>query len=440
MPEPSPAPDPSAVAALRWIEIVALSVASIIALSALLVWFTPALAALAPAGLHAMRPVTAGWVLIAVAALSLSRPNASRSARRVAAALACLLVVMPFGVLLTYAGVIPYPASLPSRPWAHTIIAWLLASPMVPFVAARSGWRAWAADIGAICAVAFALLVFGSFAFGVVEFTTVGNVSYTAPQVLACLVLIVLVVVGRRAEAGGLFAPLLAGGRGTRLVRTLLPYLLLAPFVLFATQRKLAEIGLVSTAQAMAIAVPVLVLGVAATVFGIARSTSRVEEELRHQSLTDALTGVLNRRGFDTVADYVVRVARRNGTPITAFFFDLDDLKGVNDAYGHNVGSLLIRRFAELLVATFRASDLVARVGGDEFVVLASAPTTSLAVLAERLQAAVAETNASGVLPTAISYSVGYSELLPGSATDLDQLISDADARMYAAKTNKRAA
>ena len=440
MSEPSPAPDPSLLAALRWIEIAALSLATAIALATLAVWLVPGLAVFAPAGWHAMRPVTAGWVLVAVASLALSGPRAGPAARRASVILAWLLIALPVGVLLTYAGIIPYPASLPARPWPPTIIAWLLASPMMPFVSARSGWRAWAADIGAICAVAFALLVFGSFAFDVVEFTGIGNTTYTAPQILCCLVLIVLVAVGRRAEVGGLFAPLLAGGRGTRLARITLPYLLLVPFLLFALQHKLTEVGLVSGAQAMAIAVPVLALGFAATVFWIARATNRVEQELRQQSLTDSMTGVLNRRGFDTVADYVVRVARRNGTPVTAFFFDLDGLKGVNDAFGHNVGSLLIRRFAELLVSTFRASDLVARLGGDEFVVLAAAPTTSLATLVERLQAAVADTNASGVLPTPIEYSVGYSELLPGSATDIEKLISDADARMYAAKTGKRAA
>ncbi|HVZ12944.1 MAG TPA: GGDEF domain-containing protein [Bauldia sp.] len=440
MPDPSLEPNAAAIVAVRRLEIAALSVISAIAVATLLFWSFPALGQYGPSGWHAMRPFTALWILGVVISLALSAPHLSPAAHRASAILGVVLFLIPMVVLLTYAGLLPYPAALPSRAWPQSVIASALTSLTLPFIRAPSGWRAWIADLSAIGAVGVALLVFSSFAFDVIEFVGIGNTNYTAPQILCCIILLVLVAVGRRAQTGGLFAILLDSGLGTRLARILLPYLLLVPFVLFVALRKLAEIGFISVIQAMAIAVPLVVLGMVAAVVWIARSTNQVEDDLRHQSLTDGLTGVLNRRGFDAVAKYVLRSAERAGTPVTAFFFDLDNLKRVNDDHGHNVGSALIRIFAGLLVTTFRRSDLVARMGGDEFVVLAAAPAASLATLIERLQAAVAEANKSAILPIPIAYSVGYSELLPNSADDIERLLAAADAHMYAEKSRKRAA
>jgi len=440
MPDPSLELNAAALADLRRLEIVALAVVSAIALATLLFWSFPVLGQYGPSGWHAMRPFTAVWILGAVASLALAAPHLSPTAHRISAALGVLLFLLPAFVLLSYLGVLPYPAALPSRPWPQSVFASAFTSLTFPFIRARGGWRARIADASAVGAVAVALLVFSSFAFDVTEFVGIGNTNYTAPQILGCLILLVLVAAGRRAQAGGVFSILLASGLGTRVTRVLLPYLVLVPFVLFVALRKLAEIGIISVTQAVAIAVPLVVLGMIGAVVWIARSANRVEDDLRHQSLTDGLTGVLNRRGFDAVAKYVLRSAERGGTPVTAFFFDLDNLKRVNDDHGHNVGSALIRTFAELLVTTFRRSDLVARMGGDEFVVLAAAPAASLVVLIDRLQAAVAEANRSGVLPIPIAYSVGYSELLPGTSEDIERLLAAADAHMYAEKSRKRAA
>jgi diguanylate cyclase (GGDEF)-like protein len=316
----------------------------------------------------------------------------------------------------------------------------VLAAAGLALISSRSGWRAWLADIGTLAAVSFTLFLLGSFLFNVTEFLGLANTNLGAPHVVACLFGLVLVMALRRAAAGGIFSFLVDPGVGTRLTRIMLPWLVLTPFAVFVGLRRLNELGVVSAAQGVAIAVPILVLGVAFAIGWIARSSNQLERQLRHQSLTDGLTGVLNRRGFDAVAKYIVRSAERAKSPVTAFFFDLDGLKRVNDEHGHSIGSIVIRTFADLLVATFRRSDLVARMGGDEFVVLAAAPATSLAVLIDRLEAAVGDANRTGLLPTKISYSVGYAELLPGTSGDLERLLAAADAHMYAEKSRKHAA
>jgi diguanylate cyclase (GGDEF)-like protein len=131
--------------------------------------------------------------------------------------------------------------------------------------------------------------------------------------------------------------------------------------------------------------------------------------------------------------------ARREGGVI-AFFFDLDNLKRANDLLGHTVGSEVIQRFADLLAVTFRKTDVIGRVGGDEFVVLAPAPAESASEMLNRFARVVETLNRSEHLPLPISYSVGFAQLPPGDSGNLNRLIAQADARMYAEKSRKRAA
>ena len=110
--------------------------------------------------------------------------------------------------------------------------------------------------------------------------------------------------------------------------------------------------------------------------------------------------------------------ATRANSGLLLFYFDLDRLKQTNDHHGHEVGSMLIKRFAELLAKSFRKSDIVARVGGDEFVVLASADAETAQDMLTRLQQRVLEDNSSGTLPVAICYSSGHAISARGQRAD----------------------
>lgn len=163
-------------------------------------------------------------------------------------------------------------------------------------------------------------------------------------------------------------------------------------------------------------------------------------EELRNLSLRDGLTGLYNRRGFLELSQQLVRVAERERHQLALVFVDLDGLKAINDGLGHEQGDRAISEAGELLRSTCRATDLVARLGGDEFVVLAAnVDERSVAVLKDRLDHALRERNGEPGRAYQLAFSLGVSLYDPSAPLPMEQLISEADARMYAAKQGRRA-
>jgi diguanylate cyclase (GGDEF)-like protein/PAS domain S-box-containing protein len=162
-------------------------------------------------------------------------------------------------------------------------------------------------------------------------------------------------------------------------------------------------------------------------------------EELRHLSLRDGLTGLYNRRGLLELSQQVVRVAEREQHQLAVVFVDLDGLKAINDGLGHEHGDRAISEAGELLRSTCRATDLVARLGGDEFVVLASnVDEKSISALKDRLNLALAARNARPEREYELAFSLGFALYDPRAPLPLEQLISEADARMYEAKQARR--
>jgi len=148
-------------------------------------------------------------------------------------------------------------------------------------------------------------------------------------------------------------------------------------------------------------------------------------ERAELEALTDPLTGVGNRRAWDHIFDAEEARCRRYGSPASLVSVDLDELKQVNDDRGHVAGDALLRRTAQVIVATKRASDVVARLGGDEFGVLAvECDETAAAALAERIRQAL--------LGAGIRASVGHATRRPGVGLALAW--DEADAAMYARK------
>ena len=151
--------------------------------------------------------------------------------------------------------------------------------------------------------------------------------------------------------------------------------------------------------------------------------------ETERIAATDGLTGLLNRRAFHEQASQVCARARRQREVTSLVYLDLDDLKVVNDAQGHEAGDRLILAFAELVGRVVRSYDLVGRLGGDEFAVLL--PDTDRSAAAEvvgRLLEAL-----SSAKPNAVRASVGVA-VADQAPADIDQLLLSADRAMYVAK------
>jgi diguanylate cyclase (GGDEF)-like protein len=165
----------------------------------------------------------------------------------------------------------------------------------------------------------------------------------------------------------------------------------------------------------------------------------KMQEELKSLALTDELTGLGNRRAFVTLAQHHIKLSQRTHKGFWIFLADLDGLKKINDGYGHAAGDQALVAVAQALLNTFRQSDVVARIGGDEFAVLAvdAEKETGEAILA-RLEGNLARLNGEGKLPFPISLSIGTTYADPESSSDLNLLFEKADQALYRSKCSKR--
>ena len=167
-----------------------------------------------------------------------------------------------------------------------------------------------------------------------------------------------------------------------------------------------------------------------------------MDETIRTLALTDELTGLLNRRGFSTLAEQQMRTAARTRNRLWLLFADIDGLKEINDRLGHEAGDRALCEVAELLRGgLFREADLVARLGGDEFAILATevSPTDGTTVMM-RVNEAVRKASEAPGREYTLSVSSGISVFDPEMPQTLDELIDDADRRMYRAKQSQRTA
>jgi diguanylate cyclase (GGDEF)-like protein len=162
---------------------------------------------------------------------------------------------------------------------------------------------------------------------------------------------------------------------------------------------------------------------------------------LRSLSLIDDLTGLYNRRGFADLGEQHLRLARRTARAVLLVYVDLDDLKTINDTLGHQVGDRALVKVADLLRETFRQSDIIARIGGDEFAVMAiEASEENESQLLRRLKERVEEVNQEDGEPFDLSVSVGAARFPGDDATRLEDLIAEVDEAMYKEKWAKKRA
>ncbi len=165
----------------------------------------------------------------------------------------------------------------------------------------------------------------------------------------------------------------------------------------------------------------------------------QMEEELRALSLKDDLTVLYNRRGFTTLAEQYLKLAKREKRGFFVLYADLDNLKGINDKYGHHEGGYALIQIANILADSLRESDIIARLGGDEFaVVQVSFDEDNIDIIISRIQEKIESYNARSNRGYNLSLSVGNSYFDPVHPCSLDQLLIKADEAMYKQKKNKR--
>jgi two-component system cell cycle response regulator len=160
---------------------------------------------------------------------------------------------------------------------------------------------------------------------------------------------------------------------------------------------------------------------------------SRLLEEL---ALTDALTGLPNRRAIEAWSARQLSGAARHGFSFWVIMMDLDHFKKVNDAHGHEAGDAVLKRFAEILKAHTRMSDISGRIGGEEFLqVLTYGTEHDVRVVVERIRELFAEERfVFGGAEVMVTASFGAAGFCGGAAPEFGQLVTQADAALYRAK------
>lgn len=426
-----------------------LAVASISAVT-LLAWYLPILGRLLPNFWRLMTAETALGLLLCAFSLEFSERGYSLRVNRTSLAIAIVAALFGMAILGEYAFHIaaglerffpfdPHSTSLwPDRPSPQTGSGLAMLGITIALIRVRGRIAVRVADFVTICLGLLVLVLASGEVFGAIQIFGISNVTRTSPQTMLCLLLLTLVAFLRRAERG-VFSIFLGRGIASRIARVLGPIILVLPFLREIARQRMVHSEFLpehyATAILASIAATISFVFLMFLVFYI----KTMEVEIHDLSLRDELTGLYNLRGFKILAEQALRLAQRSQVPFSVLFVDLDDLKKINDVHGHGAGSASLGETAELLKETFRETDVIGRVGGDEFAVAGQFSDFAVSLAVQRLQAASAQRNSVGH-KIALSLSIGHvtSTLTPHQS--LDALLAKADQCMYEEKRRKKAA
>jgi diguanylate cyclase (GGDEF)-like protein len=179
------------------------------------------------------------------------------------------------------------------------------------------------------------------------------------------------------------------------------------------------------------IAMTIALIMSAVVVYTLRDRTDQLRRKLEEQAFADPLTGLANRRAFDDA----LAAAGRLGGPLAVVTIDLDHFKGINDSYGHAGGDAALQVVAAAMREVADEADVVARFGGDEFVMLLRADQRAALAAVAQLQALVAANVTLPSGPPGLSIGVAA---LPEHAADVDGLVRASDKALYTAKSNGR--
>jgi diguanylate cyclase (GGDEF)-like protein len=444
---PDAQPDPILLGRLAWVQQGCLATVVLIAIVHLSGWLFPALAPLLFKGWTAMKANTAILAILCALSLTLSQNNRSKRSvaiGRVAGGFVCIVAIT---ILMEYAlhislGIDTLLAADPGSPQPgrmspQSATSFTLLGLLMTFIQVRSRPAAQLVDLIGFTLGSLLLIIVSGYIFGVMHLLGVSYNNFTAPQTLLSLILLSFVALGRRAEHG-ILSILVGSGMGSRIARIAAPLALLLPFVLEAGRGPMLQLGLLGPEYSVALITALVALLGFGLVLTLAWRIDGLEQDIRDLSLRDGLTELFNRRGFLLMAERSLQQAQRARLPFSVLFIDLDNLKHVNDALGHDAGSALLSEMADMLKLSFRETDVIGRIGGDEFVVAGVSSEAGIALSVQRLEKAVTNRNLQGVRAYTLDFSFGHVTSEVDGRESLAGLLKMADSAMYVTKRNKK--
>ena len=318
-------------------------------------------------------------------------------------------------------------------------VAFALLGAAILFIRSSGSLSGRIADSFACGLVLWVIILLLAFLFELMKIPGSSGKSVPSAPAIACLLLLTLVVVLRRAEHG-VFSSILGSGIGSRLSRILAPILVVLPIFREFGRARLLNSRVLPTNYATAILVSITIGISLGLLLLLSRFINRMQNEVHGLSFRDELTGLYNVRGFYMLAEHALRLARRSKERFGVLFVDMDNLKTINDELGHSAGSVSIVETAKLLIKTFRDTDVIGRVGGDEFVVAGQFEKQGIVAAIERLRTTCASRNQFADKRFAVSLSIGYAETEHNDGESLRYLITKADKAMYEEKNQKKKA
>ena len=440
-------PDAALLDLLDLFERICLTAVEAVALLSSVGWLIASVGRFLQATGDLMNPLDALCAVAAALSFQLSAPERGLNSRRIGLLFACFVAVLGASVFvaqvlrvslesgtLSLASLLPIPA--------HSLapfvgLSFALLGVAMALIQSRLPIASRIADIALILLCFLALILVSGSLFRFFDKPLQLPFNTVAPETLFCIALLSIIGVLRHVQSS-IFAIFLGRGIAGRIARFAAPILIFLPFFREGFRIFFVRAGRIEPWISSAILASIASFLSMCLLLYIARRISNMESQIHALSLRDELTGLSNLRGFRLLADQALRMARRSHVPFSVLFLDLDNLKEINDSFGHTVGSNILSDTGKILFATFRESDVLGRVGGDEFAVAGQFSQEAISIAIQRLRLAVAQHNSRSAVPPFLELSLGHVTSECDGGDSLDELLEKADLAMYEEKRLKK--
>ena len=440
-------PDAALLDLLDLFERICLTAVELVAILSASGWLIASLGRLLQSTGDLMTPLDALCALAAAISFQLTSSRRGPRSRLIGCLLACFVALLGASICIAhfaqiYLGLRTVALASSSPMPAHSIgafvaLAFTLLGVSMALIQCGRRVASRIADIFVVLLCFFTLVLVSGNLFRFAENPRAPSSNLATPETLFCVAILALIAVLRHAQFS-FYAIFIGRGIAGRIARVAAPILVFLPFLREDIRIIYIGVGNIPPSFFSAILASLASLLSLCLLLYIAQRISTMESEIHALSLRDELTGLSNLRGFRLLAEQALRMSRRSHVPFSLLFIDLDNLKKINDSFGHTVGSSILSDTGKILLATFRESDVLGRVGGDEFAVAGNFSQAAITVAIHRLRDSVAQRNGRAGQEPYLNLSLGHITCEPDSQETLDELLEKADFSMYEEKRRKK--